>query len=163
MHYTRLLLRTLRFNDTFVKIVFDKRLKRRYNSFNNWSYSNEMPKLKRDIVKYVRDKAKSRYEKGCACEICGAKAPLDFHHFYSLTPLLNQWIKKNNLNPEYIQALRDDFIEEHQAELYEYTATLCHMHHLKLHSVYGKDPALGTAKKQMRWVEIQREKHNGMV
>jgi hypothetical protein len=121
-----------------------------------------MPQLKRDIVKYVRDKAKSRYEKGPACEICDAKAPLDFHHFYSLTPLLNQWITKNKHNPQYIQALRDDFIMEHQAELYEHTATLCHMHHLKLHSVYGKDPALGTAKKQMRWVQIQREKH-GMV
>ena len=162
MHYTHLLLQTLRFNDTFVKIVFDKILKRRYNSFNNWSYSSEMPKLKRDIVKYVRDKAKSRYEKGTECRICRAKAPLDFHHFYSLTPLLNQWITKNKHNPEYIQALRDDFIEEHQAELYEHTTTLCHMHHLKLHSVYGKDPALTTATKQKRWVEIQREKH-GMV
>jgi hypothetical protein len=121
-----------------------------------------MPKLKRDIVKYVRDKAKSRYEKGTECYICGAKAPLDFHHFYSLTPLLNQWITKNRHNPEYIQALRDDFIEEHQAELYEHTITLCHNHHLKLHSVYGKDPGLGTATKQKRWVEIQREKH-GMV
>jgi hypothetical protein len=40
--------------------------------------------------------------------------------------------------------------------------TLCHTHHLKLHSIYGKDPSLGTAKKQMRWVEIQREKH-GLV
>ena len=122
-----------------------------------------MPKLKRDYVKYVRDKAKSKYEKGSSCEICGATEQLDFHHFYSLTPLLNKWLKENNHNPEYIQALRDDFIEEHHAELYDYTATLCHTHHLKLHSIYGKDPALTTAKKQMRWVEIQREKHNGMV
>jgi hypothetical protein len=121
-----------------------------------------MPKLKRDIVKYVRDKAKSKYAKGSSCEICGATEQLDFHHFYSLTPLLNKWIKDNNHNPEYIQALRDDFIEEHYAELYDHTATLCHTHHLKLHSIYGKDPALGTAKKQMRWVQIQREK-NGLV
>ena len=121
-----------------------------------------MPKLKRDIVKYVRDKAKSKYKKGSSCEICGATEQLDFHHFYSLTPLLNQWMKKNKHNPEYIQALREDFIEEHYAELYDHTATLCHTHHLQLHSIYGKDPALGTAKKQMRWVEIQREKH-GLV
>ena len=80
----------------------------------------------------------------------------------SLTPLLNQWLAKNKHNPEYIQSLRDDFIEEHSAELYDDTVTLCHTHHLKLHSIYGKDPALGTAKKQMRWVEIQREKH-GLV
>ena len=121
-----------------------------------------MPKLKRDVVKYVRDKAKSKYEKGTSCEICRETEQLDFHHFYSLTPLLNQWLAKNKHNPEYIQSLRDDFIEEHSAELYDDTVTLCHTHHLKLHSIYGKDPALGTAKKQMRWVEIQREKH-GLV
>jgi len=28
--------------------------------------------------------------------------------------------------------------------------------------LYGRNPGLGTAKKQMRWVEIQRDKH-GMV
>jgi hypothetical protein len=121
-----------------------------------------MPKLKRDAVKYVRDKAKSKYEKGTECRICGETEQLDFHHFYSLTPLLNQWLTKNKLNPDYIQALRDDFIEEHSAELYDHTVTLCHHHHLALHKIYGKDPALGTAKKQMRWVEIQREKH-GLV
>ena len=121
-----------------------------------------MPKLKRDAVKYVRDKAKSKYEKGTECRICGETEQLDFHHFYNLTPLLNQWLTKNKLNPDYIQALRDDFIEEHSAELYEHTVTLCHHHHLALHKIYGKDPALGTAKKQMRWVEIQREKH-GLV
>ena len=54
-----------------------------------------MPKLKRDVVKYVRDKAKSKYEKGTACGICGETEQLDFHHFYSLTPLLNQWLTKN--------------------------------------------------------------------
>ena len=47
-----------------------------------------MPKLKRDIVKYVRDKAKSRYEKASECRICGTNERLDFHHFYSLTLLL---------------------------------------------------------------------------
>ena len=79
-----------------------------------------MPKLKRDIVKYVRDKAKSRYEKASECRICGTNERLDFHHFYSLTLLLNKWLKENGHNPEYIQALRDDFIEEFEPELYEY-------------------------------------------
>ena len=85
-----------------------------------------MPKLKRDVVKYVRDKAKSKYEKATECRICGEAEQLDFHHFYSLTPLLNQWLTKNRHNPEYIMALRDDFIEEHHAELYDHTVTLCH-------------------------------------
>ena len=121
-----------------------------------------MPKLKRDIVKYVRDKAKSRYKKDCKRYICGSETQLDYHHFYSLTGLLNKWLKENNLNPQYIQALREDFIDEHEDELYVHAITLCNMHHKQLHSIYGKEPSLGTAKKQMRWVEIQREKH-GLV
>ena len=82
-----------------------------------------MPKLKRDVVKYVRDKAKSRYKKGTECYICGAKTQLDYHHFYSLTGLLNKWLFDNNLNPQYIQALREDFIEEHEDELYAVSYT----------------------------------------
>ena len=126
-----------------------------------------MAGLKRDPVKYIRDKAKAKYEKGTECEICGEAENLDFHHFYSLTPLLNKWLtKKRKERPshyvdEYIVVWRDEFIEEMKAELYEHTATLCHNHHLALHKVYGRNPDLGTAKKQMRWVGIQREK-NGL-
>lgn len=118
--------------------------------------------LKRDLVKYIRDKAKSKYDKGTECYICGETEELDFHHFYSLSPLLHQWVKKRKYLPQDVMDFRDEFIEEHWAELYEHTVTLCHSHHLKLHSIYGKDPSLGTATKQMKWVEIQREKH-GMV
>lgn len=124
--------------------------------------------LKRDPVKYIRDKAKSQYEKGSECYICGAPDTLDFHHFYTLTPLLDEWLKnKQKIRPEhytdeYIVIWRDEFIEENWAELYEHTVTLCHNHHLQLHSVYGRNPALVTAEKQMRWVDIQRDKH-GMV
>ena len=127
-----------------------------------------MKKLKRDPVKYIRDRAKSKYEKGDSCEICDATQQLDFHHFYSLSPLLKSWLKeKQKIRPEhytdeYIIIWRDEFIEEKWAELYEHTVTLCHTHHLQLHSIYGRNPDLVTAKKQMRWVEIQREKH-GMV
>ena len=118
--------------------------------------------LKRDIVKYIRDKAKNKYEKGTECYICGEKTELDFHHFYSLSPLVHSYIKKNKLLPENILSFREDFIQDHWSELYDHTVTLCHAHHLKLHKVYGRDPALTTAKKQENWVEIQREKH-GMV
>lgn len=124
--------------------------------------------LKRDPVKYIRDKAKSKYEKGTECYICGSQERLDFHHFYSLTPLLDAWLaKKQKERPEhyteeYIVIWREEFIEDHYAELYEDAVTICHEHHLKLHSIYGRNPALVTAKKQMRWVEKQRDK-NGMV
>lgn len=124
--------------------------------------------LKRDKIKYIRDKAKSKYEKGTECRICGTNKALDFHHFHTLTMLLDKWLKeKVKIRPEhyteeYIVVWRDEFIEDHWAELYEEAVTLCHEHHLKLHSIYGKNPALHTAEKQKKWIEIQREKH-GLV
>ena len=63
---------------------------------------------------------------------------------------------------EEIMEVRDDFILEHTKELYDDAVTLCHDHHLRLHSIYGKRPKLFTAPKQSRWVERQREKY-GMV
>lgn len=121
-----------------------------------------MEKLKRDCVKYVRDRAKSRYEKGNECFICGATVNLDFHHFYSLTPLLNRWITKNRLDPKDVVEFRDRFILEHHKEMFIDTVTLCRTHHQKLHSIYGKHPSLGTALKQQRWVKLQRDKYEHM-
>ena len=121
--------------------------------------------LKRDLVKYVRDKAKSKYQKGSECFICGSTENLDFHHFYGLTELLETWLRKNKISitsEEGILGLRERFIEEHLEEVYEQAVTICHEHHLQLHSIYGKRPQLVTAKKQQRWVQIQRDKH-GMV
>ena len=127
-----------------------------------------MAELKRDPIKYIRDKAKAKYEKGSEYEICGTKVKLDFHHYYTLSPLYHQWIEaKKKIRPdhytnEYIVIWREEFIEDNWQELYFDTVTLCKPHHQKLHSIYGRNPPLHTAKKQMRWVEIQREKH-GMV
>ena len=121
--------------------------------------------LKRDLVKYVRDKAKSAYKKESACYICGSTEDLDFHHYYGLTELLEKWIKDNKLeinDEESILRLRESFINEYREQIYTKTVTLCHKHHLRLHSIYGKRPKLITAEKQQRWVEIQRDKH-GMV
>ena len=114
--------------------------------------------LKRDIVKYVRDRAKSRYAKGSECEICGSTEKLDFHHFYGLTELLNKWMRKNKYKPEQIIEVRDQFIAEHEFELYDAAVTLCHDHHMELHSVYGKRPRLATAGKQQRWVERKKQR-----
>ena len=121
--------------------------------------------LKRDLVKYVRDKAKAKYQKGTECFICGSNENLDFHHYYGLTELLDIWLRKNKLaisTAEEIMDVRDTFIAEHMVELYDEAVTLCHTHHLKLHSIYGKRPKLVTALKQKRWVGKQRDKH-GMV
>jgi hypothetical protein len=120
--------------------------------------------LKRDPIKFVRDKAKARYQKGTECFICGSTERLDFHHFYTLTPLFNKWLREQKIKiqtDEDVLAVRDRFIAEHMPELYDHAVTLCHEHHMKLHSIYGKDPSLATADKQKRWVGIQREK-NGL-
>jgi hypothetical protein len=58
--------------------------------------------------------------------------------------------------------LRIKFIAEKEDEIYNQAVTICHDHHLRLHSIYGKRPKLVTAKKQQKWVEIQRQKY-GMV
>jgi hypothetical protein len=118
--------------------------------------------LKRDLVKYIRDRAKARYDKGTECFICSSTEELDFHHYNSLSPLLHRWVKANKLNPSDVLEWRDRFIEEHMVELYDEAVTICHLHHLKLHEIYGRNPNLGTAKKQGRWVQRQRDKY-GLV
>ena len=121
-----------------------------------------MSDLLRDKIKYVRDKAKARYKKGSHCEICDSTENLDFHHYYTMTPLFNKWCKEKKYSVKVVDdilAIRDEFISEESDKIYNQTVTLCHEHHIKLHSVYGKDPALFTAEKQMNWVRIQREKH----
>ena len=121
--------------------------------------------LKRDLVKYVRDKAKSKYKKDTHCYICGSTENLDFHHFYGLTELLESWFKENDITvktEDEILELREVFIKENEDKVYKQAVTLCHMHHRKLHNIYGKRPKLITAQKQQNWVEIQRKKY-GMV
>jgi len=120
-----------------------------------------MAGLKRDRVKYIRDRAKSAYEKDTECRICGSQEDLDFHHYNSVTELLERWIKQHSLpadSAEDMMNMRDEFIEHHHKEIYDDTVTLCHKHHLKLHSIYGKRPTLATAPKQERWVNKRRDK-----
>ena len=124
-----------------------------------------MAELKRDEVKYLRDGVKSQYNKGTECHICGSDDDLDFHHFCSISELWAKWKKANKVvisSVDDIMDIRDIFIAEYLDELLHQTATLCHDHHLKLHSIYGRNPILATAKKQARWVEKQRVKH-GLV
>lgn len=117
---------------------------------------------KRLAVKHVRDKAKAAYEKKDACYICGTQQDLELHHFHSLTLMLEKWSKAKGYDistDEGILAVREEFIAEHRVELYDKVRTLCNNHHVKLHKIYGKAPALGTEAAQDRWVEIQKSKH----
>ncbi len=116
---------------------------------------------KRLAVKHVRDKAKSAYEKQDHCYICGTAEDLELHHFHSVTLMLEAWARCKGYDittDEGILAVREEFIAEHTVELYEKVRTLCNKHHVALHKVYGKAPALGTEPKQERWVEIQKSK-----
>ena len=120
-----------------------------------------MAELKRIPIKYVRDRAKSRYIKDSCCYICGDDERLDFHHLFTVDILFDNWLKTNKIkinSVEDIIAVRDDFIKQHEYELFEYAKTLCKKCHKRLHTIYSQRPALSTAPKQERWIERQREK-----
>jgi hypothetical protein len=130
-----------------------------------------MADLKRDEIKYVRDLAKSSYQKDKECFICGTDKELQFHHFYSMTLLWEKWKRTHGIainSVDDILVERENFKGDHFHEIYSQTVTLCKFHHMdRLHKIYGKVPALGTAEKQKRWCERQRikylEKNNNNV
>lgn len=115
-------------------------------------------------VKWVRDRAKSAYEKAGCCCVCGTDQDLELHHFNSITLLLENWASAKRYDistDDGILAVRDEFIAEHQNELYQQVRTLCNKHHVALHRVFGKAPPLNSAAKQERWVNIQVDKLSG--
>ena len=120
--------------------------------------------LKRDEIKYVRDLAKSSYQKDKECYICGSGEELQFHHFYSMTLLWEKWKRKNKIvinTVEDVECARESFKADHCKEIYGETVTLCKFHHMdRLHKIYGKVPALGTAQKQKRWCDKQKVKND---
>jgi hypothetical protein len=121
---------------------------------------------KRIAVKWVRDRAKRAYEKASSCFVCGTGLDLELHHTHSITLLLESWAQARGYDISTdagICAVRDEFIQEHHSELYDQVYTLCAQHHARLHSVYGKSPAASTAPKQIRWLELQRDRAAGVV
>jgi len=48
--------------------------------------------------------------------------------------------------------MRDKFYEDNWDAVVTDGVTLCNEHHKQLHKLYGKQPALTTAKKQKHWV-----------
>lgn len=122
-----------------------------------------MVQKKRDSIKWVRDRAKAAYEKAACCYICGATEPLDLHHYSSMTQMLEKWARLKGYKldtDDDILLIRDEFIDAHRTEIYDEVVTLCKPHHQKLHSIYGAKPPLATAKKQIAWVEKQKQKFN---
>lgn len=121
---------------------------------------------KRDPIKHIRDKAKAAYIKQPYCHICGTSEALELHHTHSLTNLFEKWAKETGHiieDDEDVIEIREEFIDQHRAEIYDDVYTLCLKHHQLLHSIYGKAPALHTAKKQSVWINNQKDKFNGLV
>ena len=121
-----------------------------------------MSALKRIPIKYIRDRAKSRYVKDSNCYVCDVDGSLDFHHLFTVDVLFDNWLKANKIKintVEDVLSVRDEFIESHHYEMYDYARTLCKSCHKRLHMVYGQRPALSTAAKQERWLDKQREKY----
>jgi len=117
-------------------------------------------KLEREIVKYVRDRAKSKYKLGEECRICNTTDQLELHHYYSISLLVERWLKLKKYNSADVLDWRDEFITEHPTELYIEVVTLCNFHHQhRLHNIYGQTPPLSSAQKQKNWVNIQRDKN----
>ena len=117
---------------------------------------------KRIAVKWIRDKAKSAYQKQSNCYICNTTSDLELHHLYSITWLLESWAHRLKLDISTDQAvleIRDRFISEHHEEIYNLVYTLCNRHHVQLHSVYGKSPSPSSVAKQKHWIELQQQKH----
>lgn len=115
-------------------------------------------------VKWVRDRAKSAYDKKDHCFVCGAQEDLELHHLHSITILLEEWASRNNFDistDEGILEVRDQFIEEHYDEIYDQVYTLCNKHHVALHGIYGKKPPKGSESRQRRWIELQKAKAEG--
>lgn len=123
--------------------------------------------LKRYAVKTIRDGAKSAYQKDDRCIICHTEEHLQLHHYTGLADLWTLWCRKNQIkvySTEDVLEVREQFILQHYDELYHDVVTLCKQHHSDLHQLFGKAPAIGSAKAQAKWIEVQRrrwlEKHS---
>lgn len=121
---------------------------------------------KRVATKHVRDGIKANYRKDCKCAICSTDVELELHHYTTVSLLLKQYAQEKGIpisTDEEVLAMRDAFYKVHWYELVDFTVTLCAEHHKLLHKVYGTSPLLITAKKQERWVELQRNKYEARL
>lgn len=115
--------------------------------------------MKREAVKYIRDAAKSAYQKDTECYISGDTDQLELHHYYSISQLYKKWLKKTGYNSEDVEQHRDEFIQEHYDYIYKEVVTLKKAWHRMLHIIYGESPLLSTGPKQKRLVEKKRKEN----
>ena len=123
--------------------------------------------LKRIPIKYIRDYIKKEYEYEDSCYICGSKEKLELHHIYSISELFQRWCKENKIDKiedvEYIKKIRIEFKKDYQEYLdCSNLFTLCKVHHDLLHNLYGQVYPMSYAPRIIKWIEIQKEKNNGI-
>lgn len=120
--------------------------------------------MSQTLIKYIRDGVKSNYVYADSCKICGSHENLEFHHYYTLFYLLEEFLKTNEepLTNEQKLVFREKFINIYWNELVVETVTLCESHHTLLHKLYGSRPELYTSSKQKKWVELQGLKQKGL-
>lgn len=103
----------------------------------------------------IRDGIKSKYVKADCCAICDDDADLELHHYHTVSLLVKKYAKELQLDfndEEVVLSNRDGLYQKYMHELTVDTVTLCHDHHVELHSLYTQEPSLGTVSKQRRWV-----------
>jgi hypothetical protein len=116
--------------------------------------------MKREPVKWLRDKMKSSYKAKEPCYICGSTEAIELHHLYSVSELWNSWINKKGViidSDESVVFYRDEFYEDNSSMLNNDTLySLCKKHHLRLHYLFGQTYSNYTASKVQAWLEKQK-------
>jgi hypothetical protein len=124
-----------------------------------------MAKLKREVIKYLRDFIKKDYKAKDYCYVCSSKDTLELHHLYGLSETFSEWCSAQGIDRETIVTLesvlsiREEFAKDKEEVLSnKYLYTLCKKHHIQLHSLFGQRYSNYTAKKVLRWLELQKDK-----
>jgi len=125
-----------------------------------------MTELKRLPLKYIRDSIKSAYKIKDVCYICGTNKDLELHHLHGLSQLWNEWCNENNIiisnivTVKEMNELRGRFSKDCEESLsHKYLFSLCKVHHLKLHTIYGQHYHNGLTPKILNWLERMKEKY----
>jgi hypothetical protein len=120
-------------------------------------------KFTRLPVKWVRDSIKSKYKEKEPCFICGSEENVELHHIYSVSELWNAWLRECRVSitcDSDVINNREQFEQDNLDMLSnDNLYSLCKVHHLRLHQIYGKSYSNYMGDKVRNWIHAQRDKH----
>jgi hypothetical protein len=120
-------------------------------------------KLTRLPVKWIRDGIKKNYKEREDCFICGSNEVIELHHIYSISELWNNWLRENKLSVNCDADVLDNRSKFEQDNLEKLSNdnlySLCKVHHLRLHQIYGKSYSNYMGERVREWIYKQRDKH----